>query len=241
MSQTRVVIVDDNEDALDILEFYLMRLGEYDIVDKCRNGEELIDSVVRNHPDLILLDINMPKLNGVEAIRSCLKIKGDLMFIFITSYDEYAVEAFELSALDYIVKPIEKSRLYASLEKVKKMSSSIREQGQWSNAGRLHLRDGNNFYYIPWDEIIFIEKVGKKSCVYTSTKEYVTNAALAELMIQLPMDRFYLTHRSYLVNLSKIAHISARNQTYLTYFEGTSKYAHISKLKIDDVHSRLNP
>lgn len=243
MDKLRVIIVDDNEDSLDIMQFYIEQLSDFLIVDKCKNGEELIDSIMISNPDVILLDINMPKINGVEAIRSCLKIKSDLLFVFITSYDEYAVQAFELSALDYIVKPIDKTRLYSALEKVNK----ARKNGdyfQYQLRGilkqRLIIKKRQDYYYIPMKDIIFIEKIGKKCHIYTLEKTYTTNDNIGELLKQLTSDVFFLSHRSYIINLTKLSHVLARNQTYLAYFSNTDKYAHVSKLKIDELQNKIN-
>ncbi|GGG25620.1 LytR/AlgR family response regulator transcription factor [Paenibacillus abyssi] len=241
MDKARIVIVDDNEDSLDILQFYIEQLPDFSIVDRCVNGEELIDSVMRTNPDVILLDINMPKLNGVDAIQSCLRIKSDLIFIFITSYNEYAVQAFELSALDYLVKPIEKTRLYAALEKVKKTRkyAALQEKSNPYPGQRLFIKDNNDYYYIPQLDILFIEKVGKKCHIYTADHTYTTNETIGSIMNQLPKSIFFMSHRSYILNLTKISHIKANNQTYLAYFLNTNKYAHISKLKIDELQTKL--
>ncbi|WP_424767429.1 LytR/AlgR family response regulator transcription factor [Paenibacillus sp. sgz302251] len=241
MDKARVIVVDDNEDSLNIIQFYIEQLPDFLIVDKCKNGEELIDSIMANEPDVVLLDINMPKLNGMDAIRSCLKIKSDLLFIFITSYDEYAVQAFELSAVDYIVKPIEKMRLYTALEKVKKIRSSAQRQVQQRNdkLQRIYIKDNSDYYYIPLQDIIMIEKVGGKCEIYTQDKKYTTTENIGDVSKHLPEDLFFLSHRSYIVNLSKITHISANNQTYLAYFSNIEKHAHISKLKFDELQKKM--
>lgn len=234
--QIRVLLVDDNEDALEIMDFYLKQLPDFAVVDKCRNGEELVDSLMRTNPDMVLADINMPKLNGVKAIESCLKIRPGLLFIFITSYDEYAVKAFELSALDYIVKPVEKTRLYAALDKARKR---MRNDDLPKVGDKLCIREGHDFYYISKDSIIFIEKLGKKSQIHTLERAYSTAQALSELMDHLPEPPFFQSHRSYIINVSKVVRISASNQTYLAFFADTSKHAHVSRLKMDKLQHMI--
>jgi two-component system, LytTR family, response regulator len=238
MEKIKTIIVDDNQDSLDIIRFYIEQLPHFTIVDMCQNGIELIDSIAKHNPDLVLLDINMPKLNGVEAIRACLKIKNDISFVFITSYDEYAVEAFELSATDYIVKPIEKTRLYSALERVASLLRSRNNQGN-NPLKRLIIKDGHDYYYIPLMDIIFIEKVGKKCHIYTKDKIFNSGDNIGDIINQLPKDTFFLSHRSYIININKLSHILAKNQTYLAYFMNTDKYAHISKLKIDELQNRI--
>lgn len=242
MNKTRIILVDDDEDSLRIMRYYVEKLPEFTIVDICHNGEELIDSVMRTKPDAVLLDIRMPKLNGIEAIRACLQFRSDLLFIFITSYDEYAVQAFELSAVDYIVKPIKKSRLYSALEKIntirKRSETSSLPPGSASKK-RLIIKEGNDYYFIPVKDIIFIEKIGKKCHIYTTAKDYVTNDNIGELLQQLPSQLFFLSHRSYIVNLTKIDCVLSKNQTYLAYFANTDKHAHVSKLKIEELQNKM--
>lgn len=242
MTKSRIVLMDDDERSLALLQYYIEPLPDFQIVDKCRNREELIDSVMRTRPDAVLMDIPRHKPDGLDAIRTCLSIRSDLLFVLIADTSEYAVEAFELSAVDYVVKPYEKKRLYAALEKI----SNIRRSGRHTRSRpdgllkkRLIIREGNDYYFVPAKEILFIEKQGKKCLVYTSDKDYVTNDKLSELLGQLPESLFFLSHRSYIVNVAKINCILARNQTFLAYFAGTDKYAHVSKLKIDELQKRL--
>ena len=119
MNKINLIIADDNEDSVEILDYFIEQLPEFEVISICKDGEQLVQEVMAKSPDLLLVDINMPTINGVDAIKKCLRIKPNLNFIFITGYDEFAVKAFELSALDYIVKPIEKTRLYMALERAK--------------------------------------------------------------------------------------------------------------------------
>ncbi|MFC4102081.1 LytR/AlgR family response regulator transcription factor [Paenibacillus xanthanilyticus] len=238
MDTLKVTLVDDNEDSLEFLQFYIGQLPQFTIIDKCRNGEELIDSVARQMPDLVLLDINMPRLNGMDAIQSCLRINPHLLFIFITSYDEYAVQAFELSAVDYIVKPIEKTRLFMAMEKVIRYRGA-RTETIGTIAQRLAIKDGNDYYFIPTQDILFIEKVGGKCEIHTSLSCFTTNENISDMIKHLSSDLFFLSHRSYIINLTKISHIKAKNQTYIAFFVNSEKYAHISKLKFDELQRRI--
>lgn len=241
MEQARVVIADDNEDSLEILDYFIGQVSDFRVVDKCRNGDELIDSVMRTSPHVVLLDIHMPRMTGMEAIRYCLKINKELLFICITSYDEYAVEAFELSALDYIVKPVEKTRLYAALDKVRKVRShaSAVEELKAAQTKRLHIKDNHNYYYIPQHEIIFIEKVDKKCNIVTADHTYVTKENISDLLHKLDPQHFFMAHRSYVLNLSKVSHIQSINNAYCAFFIETDKHAYVSKLKIQELQSRI--
>lgn len=235
MYNYRVLIADDNEDSLNILKYQIQKTADFTVVDTCRNGEELIDSTVKYLPDVIVLDINMPVVNGMDAIQECLKIKRDLLFIFVTSYDEYAVQAFELSAVDYIVKPIGKARLYAALDKVRRLSSTHLLQTK----NKLIIKEGSDYNFIPASDILFIEKIGKKSHIHTTSSTFVTSINISDLIKELPAGSFFMSHRSYIVNLSKIARVVSRNQTFLIYFENSNKFAHVSRLKIEEFQKKI--
>ncbi len=239
MKPINVVIVDDNQDSLEILQFFVSELKDFSIVDTCRSGEELIDSVMKNNVELVIADINMPEKNGLEAIKECLVFSPELKFIFVTGYNEFAVEAFDISAVDYIVKPIEKVRLYKALERAKVylLNEGTEVEGNSVNK-RLSVRSNSSFYYIPFEDIIFIEKSGKKCIIYTTKQAVETYENISDIYKQLDRN-FYRTHRSYIVNLRMLSHITPKNETYFAYFTNHEKYAHISKLKINEVQELL--
>lgn len=233
-----LIIVDDNQDSLEILKFFISQLRDFKIIDICKNGEQLIESVMKNKPELVIADINMPNKNGLEAIKDCLVFAPDLKFIFATGYNEFAVEAFAISAVDYIVKPVEKIRVYKALERAKAIILNNREAGELSGNKRLPVRSNSSFYYIAFNDIIFIEKSGKKCIIYTVNQTVETYENISDIYKQLDSN-FYRTHRSYIVNLRMLSHITPKNETYFAYFINHEKYAHISKLKINEVQEML--
>ena len=112
----RVLIADDNATSRKLLKHLIKTVPNVQIVGEAINGEDLISKVMMEKPDIALVDIDMPLLNGMEAVKSCKKIVPSLQVIFITGHEEYALEAFGVNAIDYIVKPIDRDRLYAALE-----------------------------------------------------------------------------------------------------------------------------
>lgn len=240
MLKTRVIIADDDEDSLDILGFYVRQHPDFYILDRCRDGEELLNSIMSRQPDAVLLDIHMPKMSGMEVIDKSLKVKPDLLFVFISGYEQYAVQAFELAAVDYILKPFEKPRLSAALAKIKKARKLQAQTPPVKLYQRIYIRDNNQHYYLNPEDIIMIEKISGKCEITTASKSYTASQNISELLKLLPEDTFFLSHRSYIINIQKISHVTAANQTYIAHFPLTSKYAHISKLKFDELHRRMN-
>lgn len=241
MSKIKVLIADDNQDSLEIIAYYVEQFSsDFEIVGLCDDGIQLVEQVMIKKPDLVLMDIQMPMKNGIDVAKECLALNPKLKFIFITGYDEFAVQAFAISAVDYIVKPIEKTRLYLALEKAKNslvVSNSYHPTNSWKK--RLSIRYNGSFYFIPFDEIIFIEKVGKKCVIHTQSNTYETNEIISELLKNLD-DTFFQTHRSYLVNLKMISHITPMHETYFVYFLNFEKHAHASKLKIIELQEKLS-
>ena len=243
MNRIKVLLVEDNEDTSEIIEYFLNSLPDFQIIGKCCNGEELVEEVMRKKPDLVLTDINMPKKNGIEAMKECLSFFPNLKFIFLTGYSEYAIEAFRLSAVDYIVKPIEKNRLFIALEKAKNLLDF--EKGELvasksvERIRNLSLRDQNSTRYIPLTDIYFIEKIGKKCLVYTKEAVHETNETIGKILDRLD-HFFYQAHRAFIINLQKVSYIKQQNETFIACFQDYDKQASISKLKINEVKEKIS-
>lgn len=236
----KTVLADDHPDSLEIIETLVGRHSSFQIVAKCMDGEELIDQVIKYKPDLVITDIKMPKLNGMEALKRCRQFDSKVNFIFVTGFDDYAVEAFNVSAIDYIVKPINMERFYAALEKANGMISHAKNKLVEPRyiQSKLKIKSGGSLYFISMEDIFFIEKQGKKCLIHAKTKTYETNESINDLYKKLNKN-FFLSHRSNIINLKKISHIATNNETYLAHFEGFINHAHISKLKIKEVKEKI--
>jgi len=243
MAPLKLLLADDHEDSLEIMEYFTRDIPDFQIIGTCENGEQLIEEVMLKKPDLVLADINMPKTNGIQAIKECLLFRPSLKFIFVTGYSEYAVEAFRLSAIDYIVKPIEKTRLYKALEKAKNLLFYEKEKQTIipydKKIKKLPIKDQNSIRYIPLSEIYFVEKEGKKCMVYTKEGIYDTNETIGKILSRLDQS-FFPAHRSFIINLSRVSHIKPQSESYIVYFKDYDKQASISKLKIGEVKERIS-
>lgn len=243
MDPITIIIAEDDEASAEILSLYIQQLEDFVVIDTAGSGDELVEKVMNRKPDLVFADINLPQMNGMDAVKKSLTFHTDLKVVFITGYDQYAVEAFEIAAVDYIVKPMEKFRVYQALEKGKKeieYMRTIQEPISSSNKSenRLPVKFKGTISYIPFEEIIFIEKNGKKSILYTESEQYETYENLSVILKQLD-DRFFPCHRSYIINVDFVSQIRPKNETYIVYFNRIDQYAHASKLKIKDLFSRI--
>lgn len=236
MDKLRVILADDDISSRLLLTHFIQLIPDYVIVGEAANGEDLIKLIMQEKPDIALVDIDMPNISGMEAVKACKDIQPFLQVIFTTCYDEYAVEAFNLAATDYVVKPIERARLFVALDKAKqtiqltkKQEESIRE-----STNKLQIKSNQSILYLSIEDILFIEREGRKTILQTINKRYETTESLQELEGKLPTS-FFRTHRSYIVNLKKIERIESSGETYLACFSNKEKAAHISKLKVNEV------
>lgn len=237
MEKMKVILADDHISSRTILSRFTQLLPDFEVIGEATNGEELVQMVISKKPDIVLVDVNMPILTGMQAVKICRNFLPSLQIIFTTGYDEFAVEAFDVAAVDYVVKPIEKTRLFVALEKARQAvqgKNKFGEKAENSIAKKLLIKSKNKFIYLSVEDILFIEKEGRKSILHTIGERYETTESLQELEESLP-NYFYKSHRSYLINLNKIEKIEPCGETYLVYFSSSEKVAHISRLKINKV------
>jgi two-component system LytT family response regulator len=236
----KIVIADDNLSSRTLLRRFLETFHNISIIAEAENGDDLVQTVIMEEPHLVLVDVSMPILNGIEAVKECLKQLPQLKVIFITGHDDYAVEAFNLSAVDYIVKPVERMRLFHGVEKARQAVKARNEQLLKEFSGmkdiliRLVIRSDKAIHFIPLQDIVFIEKTARKAFVHTRHKIFEINETLGALLKRLD-HCFLLTHRSFIINFSHIASIVPSGDSNLVYFHNYDKTAYISKLKLNEV------
>jgi two-component system, LytTR family, response regulator len=241
MNELTVVVADDDLSSRTILKHFIDFLPGYQFINEAVDGDELVELLLKEKPDIALVDINMPGLNGVEAVKLCKKFFPAMQVIFTTGYDNFAVDAFNISAIDYIIKPIERTRLFLALEKAKQSLDLFNHTPQntlQKQSSRLSIKSYNTLLYLIIDDIIYIEKEARKTMLHTTHNCFETTESLQELEGKLP-DYFFKTHRSFLVNLKKISRIEPSGETYLAFFSQIETPAHISKLKIQEVQSLI--
>jgi two-component system LytT family response regulator len=205
--------VDDEEPARLVLREFLSAYKEVKIIAECANGFEAVKAITESRPDLVILDIQMPKLNGFEVLEL---VDRPLAIIFATAYNQYAIKAFEVHAVDYILKPFSKERLAEALEHAKKhlhkktiplqeLVSSARMRP--SPLERILVKDGSKVHVIPVDKIDFIEAQDDYIAIKSDGKTHLKQERMAELEKELDATKFVRVHRSTILNLERIARI----------------------------------
>ncbi|KGP92165.1 regulator [Pontibacillus chungwhensis BH030062] len=240
----RVLIADDQDASRKLLRQMVEKIAgdAFEIIDEATDGEQLVEKVIVSEPDLVLCDIEMPKQKGNEAIRACKEVNSDLQFIFTTAYDTFAVEAFNLNAVDYVMKPIQINRLLLSLERAKKVLHQLNTEKQEMKSKeyqRIPVRFNRSLYYVQVDDILFIEKSDRKAVIHTSYEQYSSPETLEYFMEYLD-DKFVQSHRSFIINLERISRIQTSGKSYLVFFHGYEEPAQISKQNIQRIQNMMN-
>ncbi|MCX6122737.1 MAG: LytTR family DNA-binding domain-containing protein [Ignavibacteriales bacterium] len=213
-SVIRTIIVDDEEPARMVLREFLSKRGDIEIVAECANGFEAVKALTELKPDLAILDIQMPKLNGFEVLELA---ENPPTIIFATAYDQYAVKAFERHAVDYLLKPFSKDRLDEALKHVTehlKKKKSLPLEALVEAAGmkpmaleRVLVKDGSKVHVIPANKIDYIEAQDDYVAIKVEGKSHLKQQRMAELEKLLDPTKFVRVHRSYIVNLERIGRI----------------------------------
>lgn len=228
MSDTlRVVVVDDEQLARQELCYQLQQRDDVEVVAEAANGPGAVAAIDRHEPDLVFLDIQMPGLNGFEVARQLLERGDDApALVFVTAYDQHAIEAFEVNAVDYLLKPVESGRLEQALQRARRRRGSDRSgqpPGPLNDqlerivklmAGRHVRRDqvavkvGERFMLVQAEDIIFASLADESINIVTGNVAGTSNyRTLDDLQARLDPDLFWRVHRSHLVNINKIKEI----------------------------------
>jgi two-component system LytT family response regulator len=205
----KTILIDDEPLARSLLEELLESEKDIEIVASCNDGFEGMKAIQEHQPDLIFLDIQMPKITGFELLEL---LDNPPKVIFTTAYDEYALKAFEVNALDYLLKPINIDRLKKSLEKVREQAkqptqsalADVRNLQLPEQSQRIVVKDGGHIKIIPLPEVLYIEAADDYVKITTSDKYYLKHQRMAHFEAQLPGHQFVRVHRSYIVNVQHI-------------------------------------
>jgi len=216
----RAVLVDDEQLARDELGFLLGQVGGIEVVGQADNGFEALTAIDRLQPDVVFLDVQMPGLNGFEVARRMLEKQVPSHIIFVTAYDQHAIEAFEVNAVDYLLKPVDPTRLAVSVQRAQRRVTSDRPLNdqlekivqavvdRQNRRERLAIKVGERFLLVQADEVIYASLADDNITVVTNQHVGTSNyRTLDELQARLDPSVFWRVHRSHLVNINKIKEI----------------------------------
>ncbi len=199
------IIVDDEPVAREILEKHLQKVEAVHVVASCKNAVEAFNQINANQIDLIFLDINMPEISGLSFAKS---INKNIKVIFTTAYREYAIDGFNLQAVDYLLKPISFERLLQAVNKylgenTKDIIESTSEIAQ-DKSDFIFVRSDRKMVKINFSEINYIESLSDYIKIYLADKTIITRETISNIEAKLPQKEFLRIHRSYIISISKI-------------------------------------
>ncbi|MEP9359435.1 LytTR family DNA-binding domain-containing protein [Sphingomonas sp. KR3-1] len=232
----RTILVDDEPLAIQGLELRLQEYDDVEIIDKCSNGREAIRAIKTHKPDLVFLDIQMPGFDGFSVVQGLMEIEPPL-FVFVTAYSDHAIRAFEAQAMDYLMKPVEPSRLADTLDRVRQrltekrgaeeveklkevlaevapdtadeMAASAGDGEVASNRFEklINIKDRGQIFRVDVDTIERIDAAGDYMCIYTGDNTLILRETMKDLEKRLDPRRFQRVHRSTIVNLDLVKQV----------------------------------
>lgn len=213
----RTVVVDDEPLACKRLEKLLKEDEEIELISLCANGEEAIKQIKEEQPDLVFLDIQMPEINGFDVLQNIDQDEAPLI-IFVTAYDEYALKAFEVHALDYLMKPFKKERFFDSLNRAKKTLKQDSRAGMNSKIdnlleylepaqgalSRILVKSSGRYFFLKTTDIDWIESAGNYVRIHSGGNNYLIRETMINMEKKLDSDTFFRIHRSTIINVNKV-------------------------------------
>jgi two-component system LytT family response regulator len=217
----KTIIIDDEALAIQIIKEYLSDIDNLEVIGEYHNGFDGLKAINDLKPDLVFLDIQMPKLTGFEMLEL---IENPPIIVFTTAYEEFALKAFEKNAIDYLLKPFSKTRFVQAVQKAQKqfnenkpiaenyesLISNVNQNKESLN--RIVVKESGKILIIPIDDVCYIEAADDYVVISNSTKEYVKNATLKYYEDKLPKSLFVRIHRSTLININFIKEIQPYNK-----------------------------
>jgi two-component system LytT family response regulator len=210
---SKVIIIDDEPLARSIVKEYLQKYPDVEIAEECNDGFEGVKAIQQHQPDLIFLDIQMPKINGFEMLEL---LDQSPAVIFTTAFDEYAIKAFEAHAIDYLLKPFNQERFDKAIQKwreqtggAQKITNELLETASQSPAQnqRIVVKTGSKIKIIPVQDVYFLEAADDYVKVHTQEGSFLKNKTMNHFEKTLDPQQFVRSHRSFIVNVQQITRI----------------------------------
>jgi two-component system LytT family response regulator len=199
MSKIQAIIVDDERAARDEIRRLLENYNDIEVTGEARNADDGKELIELKRPDLLFLDIQMPEKSGFDLLESLDQVP---QIIFTTAYDQYAVKAFEVSALDYLMKPIREERFAKAIEQVRSKITKPQEE-------RIFVKDRNQYHFVNWNEVYLIESMDNYALLFFNGKKVFLKSSLNQLEKKLDATFFFRINRAQIINKHFIDKITA--------------------------------
>ena len=204
----RTLVVDDERYAREELVFLLNQFPSIQVIGEADSGDQAVMKAIQLQPDLVFLDVEMPKMNGMEVAKALSELKNMPLIIFATAYPQFAAEAFRINAVDYLLKPYDDDQLKQAISRVEKNLSPQAKVDVASNLGKLAVEKDGEIDYVHIEDILYMYREEKVTKIITQKCEYEVKTALKELESRLNPFSFFRIHKGYLVNLKYVSRLT---------------------------------
>lgn len=239
------MLVEDDAGMRLLLRKVIEKHQEFQVAAECGEIADAIIQFRRLQPEVVFLDIAIGEQSGIECARILTDLNPKVKIIFATAHAEFMQEAFELYAFDYLIKPFALERVSQTLERIVSLSVPVPCEQEEKVVRPQHRRDKllvkgkESMSFIPVDDIILIQRENNASVIYTERDSYVTSASLADLERRLDPEQFLRSHKSYIINLSRIRKIEPYGRwTYIVRFQGRKEDALLTAEKFEEIKRR---
>jgi len=235
----RAIIIDDEAPARSELRYLLEASGSVEVVAESASVRSALAELKEQGADVIFLDINMPGLNGLQLGEALMRLKNPPAVVFVTAYSEHGAAAFDVNAVDYLVKPVETSRLMQALVKV---SQHLASQAKLQQVKKVLVEKGGRRVMLPVQQIHFIMAKDDYSYLYTDDDRYLSSDPLSQFETELSEHGFFRVHRRFLVNLSQIKElIPVQGGGLLLKLQGEEDEIPVSRRRVASLKKAMRP
>lgn len=236
----RVLIVDDEPYSREEMKHLLSAFPSIKIIGEADSGESAIMKAIQLQPDVVFLDVEMPKMNGMEVANAFLELKKTPLVVFATAYPQFAAEAFRYNAVDYLLKPYDEEQLQETIQRIEKNFSGAKEKEPGKASGKLAVEAEGEIFYIEPADILYIVRDENITKLMTKQTEYETKVALKDLEGRLINHNFFRTHKSFLVNLEHVTRLTPWfNGAYQLEVTGVKEMLPVSRNYVKALRARL--
>ena len=239
-SSIKALIVDDELYSRDELKHLLQEFPSINVVGEAESGEAAVMKSLQLQPDVVFLDVEMPKMNGMAAAKALMELKKVPLIVFATAYPQFAAEAFRYDAIDYLLKPYDEDQLKETIQRIEKKFASHDESEIGKRSGKLPVEAEGEIFYLEPADILYIYRDEKVTKLLTKTREFETKTPLKELESRLSGFDFFRIHKSYLVNLSYVSKLTPWfNGAYQLQIEGRDELLAVSRNYVKSLRMHL--
>lgn len=236
----KILIVDDEPYNRDELKHLLGAFSNIQIVGEAESGESAIVKTIQLQPDVVFLDVEMPKMNGMNAAKALMELKKAPLVVFATAYPQFAAEAFRYDAIDYLLKPYDEEQLQETIARFERKVTTSKELEVGKAAGKLAIEADGEIYYLEPKDILYIVRDDKFTKLVTKNGVFDTKMALKDLENRLLSYGFFRIHKSFLVNLEHVVRLTPWfNGAYQLQIDGCNEMLSVSRNYVKALRSRL--